>query len=279
MQRDRSPTVTASEKAFFQTFGFVVMRQVFDAAALSHEFDRTMDEAFPCTVQANVGGDALRFRYVPLMGADTPLSLDLLQALAHPASQLLGSSVLPVRAKGVHYAGATNWHCDSTRDVSSIGLAAYLEPLGQDDGALQVIPGSHRSEFGRAVGELIARLSGQAQDASTMVLPSYVLATKPGDVIAFDEHLYHASFGGRNRRQWRVDYVVDPTDAEGERKVRAYFEGIYAPNWDGGYDVDRFPSYSGAWRASGHTWVLRLAQLGVYEAAAKHEDYTRSCRQ
>src|SRR2546427_7515312 len=34
------------------------------------------------------------------------------------------------------------------------------------------------------------------------------------DMILLHEHLFHASFGGGTRRQWRVDYVNAPVGAE-----------------------------------------------------------------
>ena len=80
------------------------------------------------------------------------------------------------------------------------------------------------------------------------------------------------------RRQWRADYVRDPADAEAERHTRAYFAGIYPPDWDGKYDVDRFPSYDLDWQRSGRRFAARLGELGVYELAARQEAFTRSKR-
>jgi hypothetical protein len=156
--------------------------------------------------------------------------------------------------------------------VASIGVAAYLEPLGADSGALRVLPGSHRPEFGDALGTLEA--AGMAADA----LPSHVIATEPGDLIFFDEHLFHASGGGGIRRQWRVDYLRDPVTTEAVDHARAYFAGIYPPDWDGRYDVDQYPTYGPDWRASGQPWVARLEALGVYELAEKQEAFMRSRR-
>ncbi len=48
---------------------------------------------------------------------------------------------------------------------------------------------------------------------------SHVLETEPGDVIVFDEHVWHASMGGRNRRQWSATFVLDPATPAEERAV------------------------------------------------------------
>ena len=103
--------------------------------------------------------------------------------------------------------------------------------------------------------------------------------TEPGDVIVLDEHLFHASFGGRTRRQWRVDFVKAPESAQEEDLTRSYFAALYPPDWDGGYDVDRYPSYGPDWRASSRPAVAQLDALGVYELAAAQEAFTRSMRQ
>jgi hypothetical protein len=154
--------------------------------------------------------------------------------------------------------------------VASLGCAAYLEPLKAETGALRVLPGSHRPGLGDAIRA--AGAVGLAADA----LPAHVVATMPGDVIAFDEHLFHASSGGAVRRQWRVDYVREPEEGESTARVKAYFARIYPPDWDGGYDVDRHPSYGADWLASPRRAVKVLAELGVYELAATQEAFARS---
>jgi len=252
-----------------------VLRAVFDPLPLAFEVDRAMAQEFRAPFKAEVGGGELTGHYVPMMCERTPVSLALLDAFAPPAASLLGGPVLPVRAKGVQYFGATAWHRDSERPVASVGFAAYLERLRADNGALRVLPGSHETVLGAATA---ARLVARRQESATAAPPGKALETNPGDVIIFDEHLFHASNGGQNRRQWRVDYVRDPTGEVEESSVRAYFRGIYAPDWDGGYDVDLFPSYGKHWLNSGRPWVDRLRQLGVYEASAAEEAFARSRR-
>src|SRR5215831_2717958 len=114
-----------------------------------------------------------------MMSATTPASLALLDRTAIVASTLLGSTVIPTRAKGVRYFGNTPWHVDSVSPLDSIGFAAYLEPVGPENGALRVIPGSHRGELGSA----LRKLGAIGMTATT--LPSHAVSTEPGDMIAF----------------------------------------------------------------------------------------------
>lgn len=206
-----------------------------------------------------------------MMTAQTPVSLWLLDRAETVAADLFGGPVLPTRAKGVRYFGDTPWHTDSDLPLTSVGVLAYLEPVGADSGALRVLPGSHHPQFGDAVRALVAGLTASA-------LPGHVVATEPGDMILLDEHLFHASFGGGTRRQWRVDYVKAPVSAEEENRTKSYFASIYPPDWDGGYDVDRYPSYGPDWRNSSRAAVAKLEALGVYELAVRQETFARSRR-
>jgi Phytanoyl-CoA dioxygenase (PhyH) len=253
----------------FRTFGFVVLRQFFDPSPLAAEIDRVMHDGLVSDV-SNSG--EIRFQYVPMMTGGTPVSLSLLDRVEAVAAALLGGPVLPTRAKGVRYCGNTPWHTDSAFPLASVGFVAYLEPIGAESGALRVLPGSHHPELGDAIRAL------GAVGMEAPALPAHVVVTEPGDMILLDEHLFHASFGGGTRRQWRVDYVNAPVGAEAENHTKSYFASIYPPDWDGGYDVDRYPSYGPDWRDSSRPTVPKLEALGVYELAATQEAFARSRR-
>ena len=225
----------------FRTFGFVVLGGFFEPDSLATEIDRVMANGLG-TDMSRSGN--IQFQYVPMMTAETPVSLSLLDRAESAASAVLGGPVIPTRAKGVRYFGDTPWHTDSDSSLISVGFLAYLEPVRAESGALRVLPGSHHPQFGDAI-----RALGTA-DLTALTLPYHVVATEPGDMILLDEHLFHASFGGGTRRQWRVDYVQSPVGAEAEHRTKLYLASIYAPDWDGGYDVNRYPSYGPDWRNS-----------------------------
>jgi Phytanoyl-CoA dioxygenase (PhyH) len=261
----------AIDTDYFRTFGFLVLRQFFDPGPLAPEIDEVLEEGLASASDVS-RYDGIQFQYVPMMTARTPASLSLLDQTEAVAATLLGGSVLPTRAKAVRYFGNTPWHVDSKLQLASIGFAAYLEPTAAETGSLRVLPGSHNAELNAA----IRKMGGMGLSAPS--LPSYSIATEPGDVIAFDEHLFHSSFGGGVRRQWRLDYLRTPQSPEEERETVAYFAGLYPPDWDAAYDVDRYPSYGSDWRASGRSCVGRLEALGVYELAARQEAQMRKKR-
>jgi hypothetical protein len=251
----------------FRAFGFAVLRQFFDPRPLAMEVDRVLSDGL---LRQPPHGGEIRFQYVPMMTAETPVSLSLLDRLGAVAEAWFDRPVLPTRAKGTRYFGETPWHVDSELPVASLGCLAYLEPTADDSGALRLVPGSHHQRFNEALRGVCAVA---VRDPS---LPSHVVATDPGDVILMDEHVLHAAFGGGVRRQWRVDYLGVPVGVEESVLTKSYFDGLYEREWDGGYDVDRFPSYGPDWRRSGRAAVAQLEALGVYEAAAAQEAFIRS---
>jgi hypothetical protein len=264
--------LSANEIAHYKTFGFLLLRQAFDPAPLSGEFNLSMQLGFALlnTDSSFITGQT--GRYLPMMCEQTPVSLSLLFNFHALAVQLLGGEVLPTRAKGVLYSSSTGWHTDSTYQLQSLGFACYLEPLTRTTGALQVIPGSHLTPAGEALDSYLH------MDPPPKDLPSFAIETNPGDVIVFDEHLYHASTGGTNRRQWRIDFLAAPKNPEQEIEAKAYYTGIYPPDWDGGYDADLFPTYGVYWRQLVHPWHQGLARVGAYRAASIEEDFMRAKR-
>jgi Phytanoyl-CoA dioxygenase (PhyH) len=259
--------ISELDVAALQSEGFLVLRRAVDAERLSREVDAALADGYR-DAPMSTGSAGNRFRYVPMMCERTPVSLALVDALSVPAAEILGRTVLPVRAKGTRYVGGTAWHRDSELEMVSLGFLAYLDTLQAHSGALRVLPGSHRVALAQPP-------EGEPDESTAAGLP---IETAPGDLIVFDERLWHASSGGLERRQWRVDFVADPVGPDEEATTRGYFEGIFQAGWDGGYDVDRYPSFGEHWRASGRPWVERLRDLGAIERADAEESAVRAKR-
>lgn len=244
--------------------GFVVLREHFDPAPLTAEVTAALADGFASIASMNVSAEAdIAFRYLPMMSERTPISLELVRHFAALAERLVGRAALPVRAKAVEYHGSSAWHRDSELDLASVGFACYLQPLTATNGALQVLPGSHRHS---RLADEQARVAIAAESV-------------PGDVIVFDEHLLHSSSGGGVRHQWRVDYVAKPATAGDHDLLRRYFAVMFSPEWDGGYDVDAYPTYGSHWRRTCQlTDDALLHTSGAYAAAADEESAARRRR-
>jgi ectoine hydroxylase-related dioxygenase (phytanoyl-CoA dioxygenase family) len=258
--------LTDAEIAHFRAFGFVVARQAFDAASLSEEVDRALADGLT-PMRRSSAQAGIDFGYVPMMCERTPVSVALLDRFSAAASRLLGGDALPVRAKAVRYHGASVWHRDSELPVDSIGVVAYLEPLDATSGALRVLPGSHHHSYATALAQELSR-RGEPQGVETDGgFAGTPLETRPGDIIVFDEHLYHASHGGAARRQWRADYFALPHTDTATTAARMYLAAMYRPGWSGSYDTHRYPTYGPHWRATPRACHEHLERLGAYRAA------------
>ncbi len=269
-----SVTLADVDRAFFETFGFVALPGSFDPAGLAVEIRQALTDAFPEGAHRNTGPAENQFRYVPMMVDRTPVSLALTVQFAAIAAELLGSAVLPGRSKGTEYHGSTSWHRDTETPPRSIGVLCYLDHLDRDTGALTVVPGSHHPGFGAAVaGRIAAGASGDPADGD--FIPATSLETTPGDAIIFDERLFHASSGGEARLQWRVDFVADTAD---EQPLIGFYERQHRVGWDGGYDIDRYPSYGQEWQARNPIWSDRLRELGVFDMVSAEEAWVRQHR-
>jgi ectoine hydroxylase-related dioxygenase (phytanoyl-CoA dioxygenase family) len=87
------------------------------------------------------------------------------------------------------------------------------------NGALRVIPGSHRDPLHTALREMRQQQAAAAAAAAQQEeeeVPYHVIDSNPGDVIAFDMRASHAAFNGFDgRRLCTVLFYVNPkTDAE-----------------------------------------------------------------
>ena len=114
----------------------------------------------------------------------------------------------------------TPWHSDGQpgREQISLKTAIYLDEQDNEQGPLNVIPGSHHPEYCAA----IFRSCGYWDDRRPRLrfdphdVPGSVsLPTRPGDVVLWDNRLWHSAFrrkDGRPRRTMFIGYTPDPLD-------------------------------------------------------------------
>ena len=266
----------------YRAFGFVVLGQQLDretVEALSDELDAAFRDAFGSRFEERPDTGGISGHYLPVMSlARTPLSLSLIERLHPLAARLLGGNVLPSPAEAILLFDQAAWHDDTGFDVTAVKFACYLEPLTAENGALRVLPGSHLDHYRDLVKRFDRRVMAQSREelATTVErLPAYVCATQPGDVIAFDQRLYHASINGRDRRQWTVSFYRDPQTEEDTAAVTAALRDEVAADYGsyGEYDPTRYPFYDPEWISKlEQTWhapsLRRLRELGILDAAS-----------
>lgn len=213
--------LTDAQKKHFQTFGFLIFRQLFTQT----EIDLIRCESDKI-LAANRRGKAFpgktRQAMIPFFEKSPALLEFIVDDRIHAIGEgLLGPDYILNATEGNLHTGDTYWHGgDGTAEVlPHVKIAFYLESTTRDTGALRLIPGSHKAEFSRH----LQALKEQQDDASAMPfgvpgdqLPCVVFESQPGDIGVFTEHTWHAAFGGApGRSQHAINFQANPkTDEE-----------------------------------------------------------------
>ena len=224
----------------FRTFGFVLLPGFLGperTQALRAEVDRAIRDAYAATYDERVV-DGISGHYLPMASRLTPMSTSLVcddPVLMDAAEALLGAPVLPSLPEGVLYFAEAGWHDDDGIGVTGVKFATYFDELDAGNGALRFVPCS-QFEDGRP--NLRAY-----QQARYDQFPGVVVASRPGDVIAFDLHTFHSSFGGQDRLAWTIEYLALPPDEAARDKALRWVDGSFEQAFRG-FDRERYP----AWR-------------------------------
>jgi ectoine hydroxylase-related dioxygenase (phytanoyl-CoA dioxygenase family) len=223
--------LTAEQQAHFATFGFIVLRQAFSAAEMA-EISREFDEVLTADRQGRPFDGAKRQAVLGFI-EKRPLLSRLAEddRIYEPLEQLLGPGFVWIGSDGNLYVGDTNWHPDgSNLGYRRIKVAFYLDPVTQETGCLRVIPGSHQPPLHEELKPLLERRTDP--DAAPFAvrardLPCFPLESQPGDVVFFNQNLWHSAFGGRTgRRMFTLNFGAKPL----EESHIDYLQRVYQSN-------------------------------------------------
>ena len=206
--------------------------------------------------------------YASLMEEISPFIASLADdtRFADAAEQLIGKDVLCIAVDGNYMVGDTQWHPDThSLSYSAVKFCIYPDPLEESNGALRVIPGSHREPFH-------SQISGDTQSAYGLrpdELPAYVFESQPGDVLVFNVGLWHGAFeGGNHRRQGVVVYYEDPRTPEAAKEIKHQMQLNQQRFAEMGHQM-----YGQSWRSVDNPrhqrWIRRLEAFKLAKEDAK----------
>ena len=239
--------LSSEQISFFDTFGYLVFRGLFSAQEME-----VIDRAFEDVMAEDRVGQAYRGDKRHSVAACAEMRPALRAVIEDDRiygamEDLLGPDLIWLGSDGNYYTGDTAWHSDGTvMDMGRIKVALYLDPVSRDTGCLRFIPGSHKMPLheelqalrvertkqtiqeGRNDAEALDKyrekgidVDAQAFDTAPDQLPAYAAESQPGDVVMFDENLYHASFGGKTgRRMFTMCYANVPASESAEAFLR-----------------------------------------------------------
>ena len=244
--------LSAQQIAFFDVFGYLVLPKVFNQDQV-----KAMSRDFDSVALADRDGkefDAKQRQNIRLGDTDSFKDLKYRDELFYPLQQLLGEGFVTTGEPGGGlFVGDTQWHPDvaEVSDQRRIKAGIYLDPVRKENGALRVVPGSHKnplhelmqpmrmgrlkealvdgrllsniapaSEADRIELEAWEKRSGVNLDDNDTIfgyepseIPCASLDSDPGDVGLFNQCIFHAAFGGRDGRR-----MVAPTWASAPMK-------------------------------------------------------------
>ena len=273
--------LTQQQQKQWDTFGFVTFKDLFtedEVGTIRREF-----EAGLAAEQPYYSDGELPWHFTGL-GPETPFlgSLPEDPRFLEAAEQMWGDDVVCMGSSGQRFTtNNTYWHPDliqgnsETKDnhIRGVKFGFYLDPLDADDGALRLIPGSHRSPLHDelfAMG-LKGDDSAYLRDAGLAVVdvPAYVWASGPADVVAFNNRTWHASWGGSaDRRQVTIVYYKNAGDA---REEELSYESARLSKTLRSNDDRRGPLYPPTWLANPNNnptrqhWIDWLGKYGYLE--------------
>jgi hypothetical protein len=223
-------TLTDDEVLFFETFGFLLLKQHFSAdevETIDAEFLHAQNLTYKDSPFVRSADSSERLQGVSLSRASTPYIYSLPERphLYGIAKQLFGEDLIGHESSVNLFVGDTRWHPDrSGSDVKTHQFGCkfcyYPGTLDSETGALRLIPGSHQPPLFGA----LRKLPGIGDPNKIRNFPGLVCRTDPGDVVVFNLNCWHASCGGQpGRAQFAFVYYASPKTAQHEKEMRFQF--------------------------------------------------------
>jgi ectoine hydroxylase-related dioxygenase (phytanoyl-CoA dioxygenase family) len=213
--------VTESQRMYFEAFGYVVLRGLFatDIGEITDVFDAIWADPEKPRYPINYVGHRFNTRYamghfLEMHPTLTALARD--PRLVSAADTLLGQPSMYLDSDGNVYCCETEWHYDSPIRYPArrhVKFMVYLDPVEEATGAPRVLPLSHHdpSLYQGALQPYLGFEGGIEERTGIRgeELPGIALSSQPGDVIAWDFALMHASYGSTAaRRQIAVNFCT-----------------------------------------------------------------------
>ena len=224
--------LTDSQLIQFDVFGFLVLRGIL----APEEIERAWADFEVGLTSAREGMDRIGIRGQlnwSNLRPETPFLATLLEdeRFFGVAQQILGEDAVGSFSNANSFDGdRTEWHPDVVHpDWRGIKFGFYLQPLDRNSGALRFIPGSHKEPLMSNLKKVTLKESnlGPIDESGLRVeeVPAFAAESEPGDVVMFDNHTWHGSYGGgKDRRMCTMGYFASPKNRWQEQAVRSMVE-------------------------------------------------------
>ena len=230
--------LTPEQKAHFETFGFLQIKQAFspeEIGAITRAFDEVLAE--------DRGGKPFegKGQSVWAVVEQRPALSRIVEddRIFEAVGQVLGPGFLWAGSEGTVTSHAWHgWHADrpgeSEAKYPRMKMMLYLDETTKERGALRVVPGSHKLPFHMDLWPLRVHqddLSVAEFDLEAPDLPSVPVESQPGDVIFFFQSLFHAVFNSfPGRRYIALKFAAKPATDEHLASLVRYTPTMFEPD-------------------------------------------------
>ena len=232
--------LTAEQITCFNTFGCLVFRQIFSPEEIE-AITRAAEEVWEKELGRQPGEEEpiTTDPFVEKHPRLTQLVED--DRIYQPMAQLLGKDFIWSSSEGNRGFSpgqdAHHWHADrhgiEELNYTRIKIMLYLDALQKEEGCLRVIPGSHRSPLHEDLDPFQRR---HVESNPTFFgmngadVPCYAVETEPGDIVVFNQSLYHAVYGKRGRRRFiALKFAVRPVSGAQIASLNRWSPYAYRP--------------------------------------------------
>ena len=266
--------LSKQDMTHYEIFGFILMKNMLDQKeiqVMTSEFETGLTRAENQTERTSFRKQLNWWN----MGPDTPYLASILEQdkFLDIANQVLEGEAIGSFSSANSFSGnRTDWHSDTqAKHWKGLKFGVYLQSLNENTGALRVIPGSHKeplhSDFKKIRLKESFDFSEMKTDSGGLdvnEIPAYNTRIELGDVIMFDNHLWHGSYGGsEDRRLVTLGYFKNPKTKEElasavqavqqEKQVRATFPLLARhPEWTNNKGHNKTRQF----------WIDRLKYIG-----------------
>jgi len=230
--------LTPEEIAHFKTFGYLLLRQVFDV----HEMT-TLIRAAEDLWASDATRETDKERRFDAFFERSPLPTSIVtdDRIYPVVEDLLGSGFLWVGSEGnISNRSEVNWHPDRKYyregeghwiDYLQLKVMMYLEKVTRETGCLRVIPGSHRMPLHKDLAAQEIDPKSKPFGVEGKDLPCAALESEPGDVILFNHCIWHSAYGGgKDRRYVAMKYAARPFEKSQLVSLERYTPKVFEPH-------------------------------------------------
>ena len=221
--------LTPGQIAYFETFGFVILRQVFNAdevATIKREVDEIFAEDRDGGLITNEG------HFVQPFFERKPYLSSLLadDRIYEIGVDLVGPGFILGQTEGRSRDGDTPWHGGEAYRLGAAKINFYLDDLTGETGALRFVPTSHKYSDPDPFAVLRPRSDDpdfRPFGVRPSEVPCYAAETRPGDLVVFMENTLHSSFGGSpGRYQLAINFMEAPKTEEDVAHIKKFYQSI-----------------------------------------------------